>query len=194
MLLLFVRRPAQRHGNLSVHRENHFYSLGRNRWNCKISPQSARRSYEERVSARNSGHAKRRLTENNAIRWYRTRDCKTTTNREREKEREREEAREEITSIRRASHEAEEREVRSIIENNGTGRSIFVSIFPLSLSLSLFPRIEKYTKMLPRRAYLPPRHEINGVENSSKGITQSTRLLAVVYSHSSIHCFVVGRF
>ena len=126
------RVTDQRHGNLSVHRENHFYSLGRNRWNCKISPQSARRSYEERVPARNSGHAKRRLTENNAIRWYRTRDCKTTTNREREKERER---------------GSSEREVRSIIENNGTGRSIFVSIFPLSLSLSLSLSLPTYRKV-----------------------------------------------
>lgn len=60
-------------------------------------------------------------------------------------------------------------EVRSIIENNGTGRSIFVSIFPPSLSLSspFSLPIEKCTKMLLRRAYLPQRHEINGAENSS---------------------------
>lgn len=126
----------------------------------KFAPKCEEGSYE-RVAARNSGHAKRRLTENNAIRWYRTRDCKTTTNRERERERGTS-RRNYIDPLRFARSGGE---VRSIIENNGTGRSIFVSIFPPSLSL--FPRIEKCTKMLLRRAYLPQRHEINGAENSS---------------------------
>lgn len=104
----------------------------------KFAPKCEEGSYE-RVPARNSGHAKRRLTENNAIRWYRTRDCKTTTNRERERGTSR---RNYIDPLRFARSGGE---VRSIIENNGTGRSIFVSIFPPSLSL--FPLLSSYRKV-----------------------------------------------